>query len=105
MKIKLVALLIAVCIGLAALQPVAARLPNDNCDRITLSVVYPQVDNLGFAPRFNCGDQAQFNRIAARDPNFQAQRFPSAWQALNYWYILYGQELGVNLQPLPAPAG
>lgn len=100
MKIKFSAIFIAIFI---AFSSVAAQ-PAHSCGTVSnLSVVYPMVDNLGMAPRPMPGSEAQFNCIAARDPNFQGQRFDAAYKALNYWFILYGQELGVNLQPLPAP--
>lgn len=81
----------------------AGAQPPHSCGTISsLSVAYDR-DPAGFMPRFKEGSQAQFDCIARRDSNFSNQRFPSGWQALNYWFTLYGQELGVALQPLPAP--
>ena len=94
------------CLLLTATVFTAAAQPAHACGQITsLSVVYATVDNFGIAPRPMPGSESQFNCIAARDPNFQAFRADSAWKALNYWYVLYSQELGVNLQPLPPPSG
>jgi hypothetical protein len=77
--------------------------PAHSCGTISsMSVAYDR-DAAGYMPRFKEGSQDQFNCIAARDPNFSAQRFDAGWKALNYWFTLYGQELGVLLQPLPAP--
>ncbi len=103
MKISiLVAILLAV---MSNLMPVAAQ-PPGSCGTISnLSVVFATVDNMGIAPRPMPGSEAQFNCIAQRDPNFQAFRTDSSWKAANYWFILYSQELGVTVQPLPAPTG
>ena len=77
--------------------------PAHACGQITaLSVAYDR-DAAGYMPRFKEGSQEQFNCIAARDVSFNNQRFDAGWKALNYWFVLYGQELGVTLQPLPAP--
>jgi len=101
MKIKFSAIIIALFI--AVQMPVMAQ-PAHNCGAITsLSVVYATVDNLGIAPRPMPGSELQFNCIAGRDPNFQAFRTDSAWKAANYWFILYSQELGLTVQPLPPP--
>lgn len=94
-------LLLAITITLTFSTPVFAQ-PAHSCGSI-LSVVYAHVDNMGYAPRAMPGSENVFNCIAARDPQFNDRRFQSAWEALNYWYILYGQELGVTLLPLPAP--
>jgi len=103
MKIKFSAVLIAILILLTSLLAVMAQ-PAHLCGAITsLSVVYATVDNLGIAPRPMPGSELQFNCIAGRDPNFQAFRTDSAWKAANYWFILYSQELGVTVQPLPPP--
>ena len=89
----------------AFMSQVSAQAPHA-CGQITsLSVVYATVDNMGVAPRPLPGSETQFNCIAARDTDFYSRRFPNAWQALNYWFILYSQELGMSLQPLPAPTG
>lgn len=70
---------------------------------IVPSVVNGRVDNNGYAPRAAVGSEAVFNCVVARDASFLQRRFPSSWEAANYWFVLYGQELGVNLAPLPAP--
>jgi hypothetical protein len=79
--------------------------PAHSCgDMNGFSVVYAHVDNLGIAPQAAPGSELRFNCIAARDPAFSSQRFDSAWKAANYWFILFSQELGQSLQPLPAPS-
>lgn len=104
MNIKLAALFIAFFIAIM-ISPVAAQPPH-SCGTInSLAVVYAKVDNLGIAPKPMPGSETQFACIAARDPSFQSQRFDSAYKAANYWFILLGQELGVNIQPIPAPTG
>jgi hypothetical protein len=50
------------------------------------------------------GSEAQFNCVVGRDASFLQRRFPTSWEAANYWYVLYSQELGVSLQPIPAPS-
>lgn len=92
------------CLLLAATVFTASAQPAHSCgDIVNLSVVYATVDNMGIAPRPMPGSETRFNCIVARDPNFQSFRADSSWKALNYWFTLYSQELGVNLQPLPAP--
>ena len=104
MKYKFAALIIALFIGLVA-QPVGAQ-PAHSCgDMNGFSVVFATVDNLGIAPKAMPGSEARFNCIAERDPSFNSQRFDASWQAFNYWQILYSQELGATVQPLPAPTG
>lgn len=99
MKIKFAALLIAFLIGLT---PVMAQPPH-SCGLLSLTVIYPTVDNMGIAPRPAPGSEAVFTCIAAHDPAFDSQRFSSAWQAANYWLTLMGQELGQPVIVLPPP--
>lgn len=99
-----IAIVLAVMMAfMTNLMPAAAQ-PAHACGQIVnLSVVYATVDNLGIAPRPATGSEQQFNCIAGRDPNFSSFRTDSSWKAANYWFTLYSQELGVNMQPLPAP--
>ncbi len=101
MTIKLAILLIALLF--VGRMPVAAQPPHSCGLALNFAVTYAKVDAAGYAPRAAAGSETVFNCIAARDPYFSTQRFASAWEALNYWFILYGQELGVMLSPLPPP--
>lgn len=103
MKIKFAALFIALFIVMMAVATVAAQPPHQCGLTYSFSVVYPKVDNLGIAPRPMPGSENTFNCIAARDPQFEAQRFPSSWDAQVYWFKLFGDEMGVNLEPPPRP--
>lgn len=88
------------CVVLIAF-PVDAQ-PAHACGAITsLSVIYDRVDAAGFAPRLKVGGQQQFDCIVGHDPNFSVQRFRTTAEAMNYWLGLLGQELGVNMLPLP----
>jgi len=99
MKIKFTVLFVIVLMLVA--MPVGAQPPHA-CGTITsLSVIFDRVDAGGYAPRMKEGSQAQFDCIAARDPYFNSQRFDRSDKALNYWFGLFGQELGVTLLPLP----
>lgn len=98
MKIKMLAALVM----LMVVMPVSAQ-PAHTCG-IVAEVVNGRVDNNGYAPRAAIGSEAAFNCVVARDGSFLQRRFPTAWEAANYWFVLYSQELGVNLQPLPAPS-
>lgn len=96
---------LAAIVLLACSLSTADAQPAHSCGQITaLSVVYATVDNMGIAPRPMPGSEAIFYCIASRDPNFQAFRTDSAWKAANYWFVLFSQELGANLQPLPVPS-
>lgn len=99
MTIKMLAAL--VLLVLLGIMPVAAQ-PAHTCG-IVASVVNGRVDNNGYAPRAAIGSETQFNCVVGRDANFLQRRFPTSWEAANYWFVLYGQELGVSLQPIPAP--
>lgn len=104
MKIKLVALLIAILFGLLlmSIMSVAAQ-PAHACGTVfSLNVGYER-DAGGYYPHMKEGSPAQFDCIAGRDPHFSSQRFDSAVKAANYWFGLLGQELGVNMLMLPAP--
>lgn len=82
-------------------MPVMAQ-PARACGLVTsMAVMYDLVDASGYAPRMKEGSQAQFDCIAARDPNFSSQRFTSPIKAMNYWLFLLGQEWGVNMLLLP----
>lgn len=96
--------LFVILLTVTVVRPVAAQAPHACGTTYNFSVIFDRVDAAGYAPRFKEGNQPQFDCISARDPQFAVQRFPSTWQALDYWFTLYGQELGVNLQPLPAPS-
>jgi hypothetical protein len=99
MTIKMLAAL--VLLVLLGIMPVAAQ-PAHTCG-IVPEVVYGRVDANGYAPRAAIGSEAQFNCVVGRDANFLQRRFPTSWEAANYFFVLYGQELGVSLQPIPAP--
>ena len=98
MKSKFATLLIAIFIAIPMMQVAAAA----QCGTVD-SVVMAHVDNMGYAPRLGQGSQAAFDCAVAFDPHFYEARFPNTWQAANYWFVLYGQALGLALQPLPAP--
>lgn len=104
MKIKSLMLLLVVLGMLLLALPVSAQTAH-SCGSVNgLAVVFDRVDAGGYAPRAQGGTNAVFDCIVNRDPNFISQRFPSAWQAFNYWLTLYGLELGVVPLPLPAPS-
>lgn len=94
-------LVIVIAVILLSAFTVSAQPPH-TCG-IVSSVVNGRVDNNGYAPRAAVGSEQSFNCVVARDASFLQRRFPSSWEAANYWFVLYGQELGVNLSPLPAP--
>lgn len=100
MKIKFTAQIIALFIGLMVFAPVGAQPPHACGTISSMSVTYDR-DAAGFMPRMKEGSQAQFDCIAARDPNFSVQRFASPIKAMNYWLFLLGQEWGVNMLLLP----
>lgn len=97
MKIKGFGILFVVMFGLlgGVFAMPAKQVSDGGCPN--LEIHYPKIDDQGYAPRFVCGDQARFDAIAGRDPNFYAMRFPTNWQALNYWMGLQG------MSPLPPP--
>lgn len=102
MKIKSLVLLFIVLL-LTSVVVVGAQ-PAHACGTIfNLSVTYDQ-DAAGYFPKMAAGDQAQFDCIAKRDPNFNSQRFDARYKAANYWVNLLGQELGVSTIQLPPPS-
>lgn len=106
MTIKMLAALVLLVLSLlltalVMVTPVNAQ-PAHTCG-IVAEVVNGRVDNNGYAPRAAIGSEAQFNCVVGRDANFLQRRFPTSWEAANYFFVLYGQELGVSLQPIPAP--
>lgn len=95
-----------ICLLILGISVVSANPQNQfsSCGNLNgLSVVYPKVDNMGYAPRPMPGSENVFNCIAAQDANFNDRRLPTVWQAFNYWAGLYGQVLGQPLLQLPAP--
>lgn len=102
MKIRLFALLVLVFL-LTNVMGAGAQ-PAHACGTIfNLSVTYDR-DAAGFFPKLVSGDQNQFNCIAGRDPAFSSTRFDAQYQAVNYWFGLLGQELGVSMIQLPPPS-
>ncbi len=103
MKIKFFGIISLIVVLFASFLIVGAQMKPGTCGT-SFNVTYIKVDDQGYAPRFGGeGSESQFNCVASNDTDFWSKRFPSAWEALNYWFTLYGQELGVTLQPLPAP--
>jgi hypothetical protein len=100
MSIKLIAILFTFL--LAGFVNMVMAQPAHTCG-IVAEVVNGRVDNNGYAPRAAIGSEAQFNCVVGRDASFLQRRFPTSWEAANYFFVLYGQELGVSLQPIPAP--
>lgn len=101
MKIRLFALLVIVFLLMNVM--VAGAQPAHACGTIfSLSVTYDR-DAAGFFPKLSSGDQAQFNCITGRDPNFSNFRFDAGYKAANYFLGLLGQEMGVTPILLPPP--
>lgn len=97
-------IIMLLAVFIVTVSTVSAQPPHICGVNFNFAVVYDRVDNQGYAPRSLLGSETVFNCIADFDPGFAQQRFPSSWQALNYWFTLVSQELGVVLQPLPAPS-
>lgn len=88
-------------IGILLLQAVWIQ-PPFNCTGVyAFPVVYPQVDNYGFAPRPIVGTENLFNCVADNDPDFSNRRFPDVPQAQDYWFKLVLQELNIIQHPKP----
>lgn len=94
-------LLLAIILAGVFTAPVSAQPPHACGALGAMTIIYDRVDAGGFAPRFKAGSEQQFDCIAARDTNFDVQRFRTSVDAANYWLSLLGQELGVPLQPIP----
>ena len=103
MRSLLIVLVFVIGLSMFGIGAVAAQPPHSCTSGDYPSVVYNRVDDGGYAPRLGSGSQAIFACIAARDPHFADQRFDSESEALNYWFGLYGQELGEVLLRLPSP--